>query len=98
MYKSALALLIVCIILSGCYRPQITQGVEITQSDLAQVKVGMTKESVIELLGTPVLIQPVNKNELLYVYSSISDHTLNIRRIEITLHGNKVAFISDMHK
>ena len=54
---------------SGCvYRASIAQGNMIKEEDLAQVEVGMTKNQVRFLLGTPMIDDPFNKERWDYVY------------------------------
>src|SRR5210317_2109874 len=54
---------------SGCvYRASIAQGNVIKEEDLAQVEVGMTKNQVRFLLGTPMIDDPFNKERWDYVY------------------------------
>ena len=54
---------------SGCvYRSSIAQGNLIEQEDLDQVEVGMTRNQVRFLLGTPMIDDPFHKNRWDYVY------------------------------
>ena len=54
---------------SGCvYRLNIAQGNLIEQEDLDQVEVGMTRNQVRFLLGTPMIDDPFNKNRWDYIY------------------------------
>ena len=54
---------------SGCvYRASISQGNLITQEDLDQAEVGMTKAQVRFLLGTPMIDDPFTRNRWDYVY------------------------------
>ena len=54
---------------SGCiYRTIITQGNLIDPEDLVQVEVGMTKNQVRFLLGTPMIDDPFTKNRWDYVF------------------------------
>jgi outer membrane protein assembly factor BamE len=56
-------------ITSGCvYRAAISQGNLIKQEDLDQVEVGMTKNQVRFLLGTPMIDDPFTRNRWDYVY------------------------------
>lgn len=51
------------------YRVEIQQGNVIDQPMLAQLEIGMTKEQVSFILGTPVLIDPFNNNRWDYIYT-----------------------------
>ena len=54
---------------SGCvYRASIAQGNVIKEEDLAQLEVGMTKNQVRFLLGTPMIDDPFNRDRWDYVY------------------------------
>jgi outer membrane protein assembly factor BamE len=54
---------------SGCvYRASISQGNLIKEEDLAQVEVGMTKNQVRFLLGTPMIDDPFSRERWDYVY------------------------------
>ena len=54
---------------SGCvYRLSIAQGNLIEQEDLDQVEVGMTRNQVRFLLGTPMIDDPFHKDRWDYVY------------------------------
>ena len=54
---------------SGCvYRQNIPQGNLIKQEDLDQVEVGMTRNQIRFLLGTPMIDDPFHANRWDYVY------------------------------
>ena len=54
---------------SGCvYRSAISQGNLIEQEDLDQVEVGMTRNQVRFLLGTPMIDDPFHSDRWDYVY------------------------------
>ena len=54
---------------SGCvFRASISQGNLVEQEDLDQLAVGMTKNQVRFLLGTPMLSDPFHANRWDYVY------------------------------
>lgn len=54
---------------SGCvYRPSIAQGNLIEQEDLDQVELGMTRNQVRFLLGTPMIDDPFHQDRWDYVY------------------------------
>ena len=54
---------------SGCvYRASISQGNLIKQDDLDQVEVGMTRNQVRFLLGTPMVDDPFHADRWDYVY------------------------------
>ncbi len=54
---------------SGCvYRANISQGNLIEQEDLDQVEVGMTRNQVRFLLGTPLIDDPFHQDRWDYAY------------------------------
>ena len=54
---------------AGCvYRAPIAQGNLVKEDDLAQLEVGMTKNQVRFLLGTPMIDDPFNSQRWDYVY------------------------------
>ncbi|MCH9693818.1 MAG: outer membrane protein assembly factor BamE [Gammaproteobacteria bacterium] len=65
-----LAVSLFCLALSsGCvYRAAISQGNVIKQEDLEQLEVGMTKNQVRFLLGTPMIDDPFSRQRWDYVY------------------------------
>jgi outer membrane protein assembly factor BamE len=53
----------------GCvYRANIAQGNVVKEEDLAQVEVGMTRNQVRFLLGTPMVDDPFHRDRWDYVY------------------------------
>jgi outer membrane protein assembly factor BamE len=56
-------------ITSGCvYRSSISQGNLIKQEDIDQVEIGMTKNQVRFLLGTPMIDDPFERDRWDYIY------------------------------
>lgn len=59
--------------LSGCswlspYKQGIQQGNILDSESIEQLKVGMSKEQVLYLLGTPLLEAPNNPQQWVYIY------------------------------
>ena len=55
--------------MSGCvYRANISQGNIVEEEDLDQVEVGMTRNQIRFLLGTPMIDDPFHMNRWDYVY------------------------------
>ena len=64
-----LLLLITLALATGCvYRSTISQGNLIKQEDLDQVEIGMTRNQVRFLLGTPMIDDPFHQARWDYVY------------------------------
>jgi outer membrane protein assembly factor BamE len=68
--KSILVFLLVATALaSGCvYRANIAQGNLIKQDDLEQAEVGMTRNQIRFLLGTPMIDDPFHADRWDYIY------------------------------
>jgi outer membrane protein assembly factor BamE len=71
MRKLITTLLMIVVLCSagGCvYRANIAQGNLIQQEDLDQVEIGMTRNQVRFLLGTPMVDDPFHQDRWDYVY------------------------------
>ena len=70
--RKSIVLILLCITLataSGCvYRANIAQGNLIKQEDLDQAEVGMTRNQIRFLLGTPMIDDPFHQDRWDYVY------------------------------
>ena len=53
------------------YKPDIQQGNVISQAQVNKLKRGMTQTQVIGVLGTPVIQQAFNTNQLVYVETNM---------------------------
>lgn len=54
---------------SGCvYRSNIAQGNLVKEEDVAQLEIGMTRNQVRFLLGTPMVADPFHRERWDYVY------------------------------
>ena len=71
-FRNSVALAIamgILLVASGCvYRANISQGNIVEEEDLDQVEVGMTRNQVRFLLGTPMVDDPFHRNRWDYVY------------------------------
>ena len=71
MHKITVIAVVFCALAAsnGCvYRASISQGNLIKQEDLDQLEVGMTRNQVRFLLGTPMIDDPFHKNRWDYIY------------------------------
>ena len=69
--KSIALALVLCLLVgsTGCvYRANISQGNIVEEEDLDQVEVGMTRNQVRFLLGTPMIADPFHQDRWDYVY------------------------------
>jgi outer membrane protein assembly factor BamE len=69
MKRIALLVLLAAALATGCvYRANISQGNLIKQDDLDQVEIGMTRNQVRFLLGTPLIDDPFHADRWDYIY------------------------------
>jgi len=72
LIRKSIALFVLCFALvatSGCvYRATIAQGNLIKQEDLDQAEVGMTRNQIRFLLGTPMIDDPFHRDRWDYIY------------------------------
>ena len=70
--RKSIVFILLCIALTtagGCvYRANIAQGNLIKQEDLDQAEVGMTRNQIRFLLGTPMIDDPFHQDRWDYVY------------------------------
>ncbi|MEW9897373.1 outer membrane protein assembly factor BamE [Chitinivorax sp. PXF-14] len=69
-------------VLSACsvltpYKLDIQQGNYITEDMTAKLKVGMTRNQVRYVLGTPLLVDPFHANRWDYLYREVKDGKLS---------------------
>lgn len=72
--KKNLILILIGLTLTGCsifrtHKMDIQQGNIITQEDVSRLHVGMTKNQVIEVMGSPMLVNIFTPNRVDYVYT-----------------------------
>ena len=51
------------------YRPMLSQGNMINENTVSQLKIGMSRQEVIQLMGSPLVETPLSSNHWNYVYS-----------------------------
>ena len=60
-----------CVLLAGCvYQVQVFQGSIIDAGDVEKVELGMTRDQVAYLLGTPTVHDPFHADRWDYVFTS----------------------------
>lgn len=83
------------ITISSCFHPPIQQGNVITPETVAQLKRGMTKAQVFNLMGTPVLVDAFRKNRSLYVYTLLPKKgKYESKRVTVYFSGDRVVDIT----
>jgi outer membrane protein assembly factor BamE len=83
-------------VVSGCvFRANISQGNLIEQDDLDQIEVGMTRNQIRFLLGTPMIDDPFHKDRWDYIYylKIGRKDTIAKRWVSILFSGDKVGEI-----
>lgn len=64
-----LSVLLTSVLLSGCvYKIDLPQGTPVSPSKAVSVKVGMTPEQVLYILGSPAIKDPLAPNRWDYLY------------------------------
>lgn len=93
--RSLLTIALLATTLSACirpYQPDIQQGNIINNSDLREVRYGMSKQEVLFILGTPMVIDPFNEQRWDYFYSKRDQakRETSQRLITALFDGNKL--------
>lgn len=76
--KQLLTLATLSISLAGCqhlpvgYDIDVQQGNIINQENLQQLRVGMSREQVVEIMGEPVIVNTFDNRSWDYVYTDVS--------------------------
>lgn len=61
--------------LASCaYKPDVQQGNTFDDKQVSQLKVGMTRQQVVFIMGTALLQDPFHKNRWDYVYTFTKGH------------------------
>jgi len=61
---------VACAVLAGCvYKVRVFQGSIVDPGDLEKVEIGMTREQVAYVLGTPTVNDPFHANRWDYVFT-----------------------------
>lgn len=74
---TVLFLIITALSASGCsliHKNDVVQGNVIEESEVAQLHRGMTEDSVIAILGNPVIVNRFATNRMDYVYTMQKGH------------------------
>ncbi|WP_084261831.1 outer membrane protein assembly factor BamE [Zymobacter palmae] len=86
-------------LLAGCsffsvYKRDIPQGNLVSESMVSQLKVGMTREQVVYVMGNPLLDNAFDANEWDYIYQvHKADGKVVSRRVSITFHNGLIGAI-----
>ena len=105
MKQRQVLLVFLCVIASlliGCYRGyqlDIDQGNIITLEKVSQLQLGMTREEVQFVMGTPLVKDPFHLDRWDYFYSFASGdkRTINQKQLSIFFENNILANIRQNH-
>jgi len=76
------------------YKPTIMQGIILDIKDLNQLELGMSKDSVTNLIGSPSIIDPFHQYQWDYINHSTIDGEIEIRyRLRLIFSGNLLSEI-----
>ncbi len=76
------------------YKPTITEGSDLEIEAVKKIKIGMTKDAVINLIGTPSINDPFHQDQWDYIHhSSIDGEKLTHYRLTLIFSGNYLAEI-----
>lgn len=93
--KFRIVILSCALSLSACirpYQPDIQQGNILNNNDLSTIRAGMSKQEVLFILGTPMVIDPFNESRWDYYYSKIDQRKreTSTRLITALFDGDKL--------
>jgi outer membrane protein assembly factor BamE len=78
------------------YKPSIPQGSILDMKEVNQLKIGMSKEAVMNLIGSPSIIDPFHQYQWDYFnHSTVDGEIENQYRLKLIFTGN---FLSEIDK
>ena len=73
----------------GIYKPTILQGTVLNIEEVNQLQLGMSKDAVMSLIGSPSIIDPFHQQQWDYINHSTIDGEIEIRyRLKLVFSGN----------
>jgi len=76
------------------YKPTIMQGVVLNMQEVNQLQLGMSKEAVMSLIGSPSIIDPFHQYQWDYINHSTIDGEIEIRyRLRLIFSGSLLSEI-----
>ncbi len=95
-------LLFLSISLNGCgliYRADIVQGNYVEQPQIDMLKLGMTPEQVIYIMGTPMVTNPFDQNTLIYLsHRQNKNRHVTQETLRLTFKAGKLAKIEQTNR
>lgn len=78
------------------HKPTIFQGSDLEVEALEQLQLGMNKEVVMELIGSPSINDPFHENQWDYIHhSTINGEEVIHYRLTLIFEGNLLSVIDD---
>lgn len=83
--------------LTACFKPEIRQGNFLEQDKVAQLKLGMTRQQVVFIMGRPMIQDPFHQNRWDYVrWVNPNDGSpIENWRVTVFFADNKVARLDE---
>ena len=79
---------------SLAYRPTIQQGAVLKPAQVARIKVGMSRQQILAILGQPVRDNTFSPDKLIYVYTVQPNHSaMTTKQLIINFRGNRAVRI-----
>ena len=81
-------LCVIAFLLASCqvYRPELQQGQQIERENVDQIRQGMEPSEVLEILGTPLVVDPFHRNRWDYVYYLLNEDRQISEEATVTIH------------
>ena len=92
-----LLLALLSLALTACFKPEIRQGNFLQQDKVDQLKLGMTRQQVVLLMGRPMIQDPFHQNRWDYVrWVNPNDGSpIENWRVTVFFQDNKVARLDE---
>lgn len=92
----ALILSIFALFIVACTPVKVQQGNLLPQNKIERLQVGMTKEEVVRIMGTSLLMTPFSDNHWDYAYTKrIGSDTIADKHLVLDFEGDKLIHISN---
>lgn len=93
----AFTLLAGCSQFPGVYQIPVEQGNQLSESDVAALEIGMTREQVRFLVGTPVLVNRLENDRWVYVRrQTVGEELTTSDKLEIRFTQGRVSEINPL--
>ena len=95
-YTRKIIIALISLTLSACvFQPSVQQGNFIEPEKVEQIEIGMTKNQIRFLMGTPMIDDPFNENQWDYVYflKIGRDQAISKKWVSIIFNENTVSQI-----